>query len=75
MPGLQAPCFIPVIGRQRHSPNVSWLIKFDPAMKRVSRIDVRQPEPQHACPSSRRESRFSFQYLTQLRLRSTLHEG
>ena len=35
----------------------------------------RQPGPQHAYPSGRRESRLSFQYSTRLRLRSMLHEG
>jgi hypothetical protein len=35
----------------------------------------KQPELQHAYPSSRRESRFSFRHSTQLRLRSTLREG
>ena len=43
MPDLQGRCLFLVIGRQRHSPNVSWLIKFDPAMQRVSRIDVDNP--------------------------------
>jgi len=33
----------PVVGRQRHSPNVSWLIKFDPAVQRVLRIDIDNP--------------------------------
>ena len=38
MPSLRVCC--PVIGRQRHSPNVSWLIKFDPAVPRILGIDI-----------------------------------
>ena len=30
----------PVVGRQRHSPNVVWLNKFDPAVQRIPRIDI-----------------------------------
>ena len=40
MPDLQGPCPFPVVGRQRHSPNVSRLVKFDPAAQLVSRINV-----------------------------------
>jgi hypothetical protein len=41
MPSLRVCC--PVIGRQRHSPNVSWLIKFNPAVPRVLGIDIDNP--------------------------------
>ena len=40
MPDPQGRCLFPIIRRQRHSPNVSWLIKFDPAVQRVLRIDI-----------------------------------
>ena len=40
MPGLQGRRLFPVFGRQRHSPNVSRLIKFDPTVQRVLWIDV-----------------------------------
>ena len=42
-PSFRGHFLFPVIKRQRHSPNVSWLIKFDPAMQPVSRIDVDNP--------------------------------
>jgi hypothetical protein len=37
---LLSVSFVPVIGRQRHSPNVSRFIEFDSAMQRVFRIDI-----------------------------------
>jgi len=40
MPGLQGRCLFPVVGRQRHSPNVLWLSKFDPALQRILRFDI-----------------------------------
>ena len=75
MLGLQDRGLVPVVRRQGHSPNVPWLIECDPAVQRVLRTDIDNPEPQHAYSSSRRESKFSFHYSTQLRLRSTLREG
>jgi hypothetical protein len=57
-PSIQIRRLVPVARPQGNSPNVLRLIKFDPAMDRY-----RQAEPQHAYPSSRRESRFSFQCL------------
>src|ERR1035437_7316655 len=41
--GLQGRCLGPVVREQRDSPNVSWLIKFDPALQRVLRIDIDTP--------------------------------
>jgi hypothetical protein len=40
---LRGHCLFPVIGRQRYTPNVSWLSKFNPALQRVLRIDVNNP--------------------------------
>ena len=45
MPSLRCRCLFPVVGRQRHSPNVLRLIKFDPAVQRVLRIDINYPSP------------------------------
>ena len=45
MSTLRCRCLFPVVGRQRHSPNVSRLIKFDPAVQRVLRIDINYPGP------------------------------
>src|ERR1035437_8872980 len=42
-PRFQDRGFVPVIGRHGHAPNVSWLIKFDPAVQRVLRIDIDNP--------------------------------
>ena len=43
MPGLQGCRLVPVIGWQRHSPNVSRLVEFNPAVQRVLRIDIDNP--------------------------------
>jgi len=37
---LQGCFFLPIIGRQRHSPNIPWLIQFDPAVLRILRVDI-----------------------------------
>ena len=42
-PGFQDRGLVPVIGRHGHAPDVSWLIKFDPAVQRVLRIDIDNP--------------------------------
>ncbi len=42
-PGFQDRDLVPVIGRHGHAPDVSWLIKFDPAVQRVLRIDIDNP--------------------------------
>jgi hypothetical protein len=39
---MQCGGLIPVIGRQRHSPDVPWLIQFDAAAQRVLRIGIDQ---------------------------------
>ena len=43
MPGLQGRYLFPVVERHGHAPDVSWLIKFDPAVQRVLRIDIDNP--------------------------------
>ena len=43
MLGLQDRVLVPVIGRHRNAPDVSWLIKFDPAVQRVRGIDIDNP--------------------------------
>jgi len=43
MLGLQDRGLVPVIGRHGHAPDVLWLIKFDPAVQRVLRIDIDNP--------------------------------
>jgi hypothetical protein len=43
MLGLQDRGLVPVIGQHGHAPDVSWLIKFDPAAQRVLRIDIDNP--------------------------------
>src|ERR1035437_6191955 len=43
MLGRQERGLVPVIGRHGHAPDVSWLIKFDPAAQRVLRIDIDNP--------------------------------
>ena len=35
--------FSPIARRQGHSPNVSWLLQFDPAVQQVLRIDIDNP--------------------------------
>ncbi len=42
-PGFQDRGLVPVIGRHGNAPDVSWLIKFDPAVQRVLRIDIDNP--------------------------------
>lgn len=43
MLGFPSRGLFPVIGRQRHSPNVTWLIKFDSTVPRVLRINIGNP--------------------------------
>ena len=45
MSTLRCRCLFPVVGRQRHSPNVLRLNKFDPAVQRILRIDINYPSP------------------------------
>ena len=43
MLGLQDRGLVPVIRRHGHAPDVSWLIKFDPAVQWVLSIDIDNP--------------------------------
>jgi hypothetical protein len=44
-PGLLRRSLSPVIGRQRHSPNIVWLSKFDPGGERILRTRYKLPKP------------------------------
>ncbi len=45
MSSLRCRALFPVIGRQGYSPNILRLIKLDPAVQRILRIDINYPSP------------------------------
>ena len=55
-------------------PRCSVVIQLNTAVSRVRPDRRRQCEPEQACASSRRESKFSFRRLNKMPLRSVLHE-